>query len=101
MPDPAAKQKGIRDSGVEVGDGLAGALDEGANGRIGPNLTHLYSRKWFAGAIFELNDRNLRRWLRDPPGLKPMNPDNGQGMPNLGLSEDEITQLIAYLETLK
>ena len=74
---------------------------EGANGRIGPDLTHLQSRSWFAGAIFELNDRNLRRWLRDPPGMKPMNPDNGQGMPNLGLSEDEITQLIAYLETLK
>ena len=74
---------------------------EGANGRIGPNLTHLYSRSTFAGAIFDLDDRNLRRWLRDPPGMKPMNPDNGQGMPNLGLSEDEITQLIAYLETLK
>ncbi|HVF32211.1 MAG TPA: cytochrome c oxidase subunit II [Acidimicrobiales bacterium] len=74
---------------------------EGANGRIGPNLTHLYSRSRFAGAVFELNDRNLRRWLRDPPAMKPMNPDNGQGMPNLGLSEDEITQLIAYLETLK
>jgi cytochrome c oxidase subunit II len=74
---------------------------EGANGAIGPNLTHLYSRKRFAGAVFELNDRNLRRWLRDPPAMKPMNPDNGQGMPNLGLTEDEITQLIAYLETLK
>lgn len=74
---------------------------EGANGQIGPNLTHLYSRETFAGAIFELNNRNLRRWLRDPPAMKPMNPDNGMGMPNLGLSEDEITQLIAYLETLK
>ena len=74
---------------------------EGASGQIGPNLTHLYSRSRFAGAIFELNARNLRRWLRDPPAMKPMNPDNGMGMPNLGLSEDEITQLIAYLETLK
>lgn len=74
---------------------------EGANGRIGPNLTHLYSRERFAGAVFELNNRNMRRWLRDPPAMKPMVPDNGQGMPNLGLSEDEITQLIAYLETLK
>ena len=33
--------------------------------------------------------------------MKPMVPENIQGMPNLGLSEDEITQLIAYLETLK
>ncbi|HUP84698.1 MAG TPA: cytochrome c oxidase subunit II [Acidimicrobiales bacterium] len=74
---------------------------EGANGRVGPNLTHLHSRSRFAGATFELNDRNLRRWLRDPPKMKPMDPANGQGMPNLGLSEDEISQLIAYLETLK
>ena len=74
---------------------------QGANGRVGPNLTHLYSRSTFAGSIFELNEKNLRKWLRDPPAMKPMAPDNGQGMPNLGLSEDEITQLIAYLETLK
>ncbi len=74
---------------------------EGANGKVGPNLTHLQSRSRFAGDVFELNNRNLRRWLRNPPAMKPMNPDNGQGMPNLGLSEDEITQLIAYLETLK
>ena len=74
---------------------------EGAAGKVGPDLTHLYSRSYFAGASFELNDRNLRRWLRDPPAMKPMIPENNQGMPNLGLSEEEITQLIAYLETLK
>jgi cytochrome c oxidase subunit II len=74
---------------------------EGASGRLAPDLTHLYARTTFAGAVFDLNNRNLRRWLRDPPAMKPMNPDNGMGMPNLGLSEDEITQLIAYLETLK
>ncbi|MGI8794586.1 MAG: cytochrome c oxidase subunit II, partial [Acidimicrobiales bacterium] len=74
---------------------------EGAAGKIGPNLTHLFSRSEFAGAIFDLNEKNLRRWLRDPPGMKPMMPDDGMGMPNLGLSEDDITKLIAYLETLK
>jgi len=74
---------------------------EGANGKVGPDLTHLYSRSYFAGASFELNERNLRRWLRDPPAMKPMVPENNQGMPDLGLSEEEITQLIAYLETLK
>lgn len=83
-------------SGCHTISGLAGA-----NGKVGPNLTHLFARTRFAGAVFELNDRNLRRWLRNPPAMKPMNPDNGQGMPNLGLTEDEITQLIAYLETLK
>jgi cytochrome c oxidase subunit 2 len=74
---------------------------EGANGKVGPNLTHLSSRGHFAGAIFELNEKNLTRWLRDPPKMKPMAPANGQGMPNLGLTDEEITKLIAYLETLK
>jgi cytochrome c oxidase subunit 2 len=83
-------------SGCHTISGLPGAA-----GKVGPNLTHLQARTRFAGAVFELNDRNLRRWLRNPPAMKPMNPDNNQGMPNLGLSEDEITQLIAYLETLK
>ena len=47
-------------------------------------------------AIFAMNDTNLRKWLRDPPKAKP-----GSVMPNLHLSEDEITSLIAYLDTLK
>jgi cytochrome c oxidase subunit 2 len=88
-----------------VGRGCSGCHTinglEGAAGKVGPNLTHLYSRGRFAGAIFELNEKNLRKWLRDPPGMKPMNPANGQGMPNLGLADDDITSLIAYLETLK
>ena len=74
---------------------------EGANGKIGPNLTHLYSRKVFAGAIFDLNDANMRKWLRNPPQQKPMMPDDGLGMPDLGLSEEDITSLMAYLKTLK
>lgn len=64
-------------------------------GELGPDLTHLQQRKVFAGATFELNEQNLRVWLRDPPAEKP-----GSLMPNLELSEDEITKLIAYLETL-
>ena len=65
-------------------------------GSVGPNLTHVHSRDTFAGATFAMNDNNLRTWLRDPPGAKP-----GSVMPNLKLSEDEITSLIAYLDTLK
>ncbi|MDQ3571001.1 MAG: cytochrome c oxidase subunit II [Actinomycetota bacterium] len=67
-----------------------------AAGQVGPDLTHLGQRKVFAGATFELNDQNLRLWLRDPPAEKP-----GSRMPNLELSEDEITKLIAYLDTLE
>jgi cytochrome c oxidase subunit 2 len=74
---------------------------EGASARVGPNLTHLEGRTTFAGATFDLNADNLKRWLRDPSGMKPMRPDQGTGMPNLHLSETEINQLVAFLETLK
>lgn len=67
-----------------------------AQGRVGPDLTHLQSRTTFAGSIFSMSPENLAAWLRDPPGEKP-----GSRMPNLKLTEDEIAKLVAYLETLK
>ena len=70
-------------------------------GDIGPDLTHLYEREVFAGAIFPLDDEHLRRWLRNPPKEKPMLTDAGIGMPNLNLTEDEISKLISFLKTLK
>lgn len=63
--------------------------------RIGPNLTHFNSRPNFAGGIFENNDDALERWLRNPPEVKP-----GAQMPNLQLTDDEISSLIAYLRSL-
>jgi hypothetical protein len=33
--------------------------------------------------------------------MKPMAPDQGRGMPNLGLTQDQIDVIVAYLETLK
>jgi cytochrome c oxidase subunit 2 len=94
-----------------------------------PDLTHLMSRSTFAGSLFRLyaqaddddlstfydhlaeegtfNRVQLEAWLRDPPGEKPMYADpvtlNGalpRGMPNLGLTEAQIDQLVAYLQTL-
>ena len=53
------------------------------------------------------NRNQLEAWLRDPPAQKPMAPDPtqfspvGRGMPNLNFSEQQIDQLVAYLETLK
>jgi mono/diheme cytochrome c family protein len=58
----------------------------------------------------ELNRADLEAWLRDPPGEKPMDPatpeeieagEQGRGMPNLNLSEEQIDQLVAFLETLE
>lgn len=65
-------------------------------GQVGPDLTHFSQRHTFAGAIFDNDERNLRAWLRDPPAEKP-----GSVMPDLDLTEEEISDLIAYLDTLK
>ncbi len=65
-------------------------------GKVGPNLTHIGSRKYLAAGTLANTPENLARWLRNPQEVKP-----GNKMPNLNLSEDTINQLVAYLETLK
>ncbi|CAN5811580.1 cytochrome c oxidase subunit II [soil metagenome] len=67
-----------------------------AAGIIGPNLTHLASRTRFAGSMFELNEENLKAWLADPPAQKP-----GSLMPDLGLTDEQINDLTAYLLSLE
>ena len=66
-----------------------------ALGTMGPDLTHLQSRQAFAGDMLTLNDANLKAWLKDPRAQKP-----GVDMPDLGLSDQEINDLVAYLDTL-
>lgn len=67
-----------------------------AQGKVGPHLTHLASRTTFAGATYDRTPENLARWLDNPDALKP-----GAKMPDLGLSEEQIRALVAYLETLR
>ena len=69
-----------------------------SNGIIGPNLTHFATRTTFAGSMFDNNDANLRRWLSDPQGVKP---GNKMLIPGGRLNPDEVTKLIAYLNTLR
>lgn len=69
---------------------------------VGPDLTHLMSRKEFIGAIKDLDEPTLRQWLKDPDSIKPMQYEsNGIGMPNLNLTEGELDALVAYMLTLR
>lgn len=69
----------------------------GATGTIGPSLAGVASRTRIAGGAVPNNGLDdLKRWILNPPGLKP-----GTLMPNLGLSDDEATKIATYLETLK
>jgi cytochrome c oxidase subunit 2 len=63
---------------------------------VGPDLTHFASRDTFAGALFPLNEPNLRAWIDDPPAVKP-----GSLMPDYNLSSDEIDAVVAYLMGLE
>ena len=79
-------------------EGLTDAAGEPVPGSAeGPDLTHFMSRECFAGCIFR-NDsvEDLRRWLDDPPAMKA-----GSWMPDYGLTEQQIDDLIAYLQTLE
>lgn len=67
-----------------------------AQGKSGPNLTHIASRRTFAGGTYELNQDNLTKWLHNPQAMKP-----GTLMPNLNLPQDQIDALVAYLMSLK
>jgi cytochrome c oxidase subunit II len=67
-----------------------------ANQRIGPDLTHIASRRMLAAGAAENTPENLAIWLHDPSTFKP-----GSNMPNLQLSKDDVRYLVAYLETLK
>jgi cytochrome c oxidase subunit II len=67
-----------------------------ANGKTGPDLTHVGSRTSLAGGMLTNTEGNLRRWLANPPALKP-----GSIMPNLNLTKTEIDALTAYLQSLK
>jgi cytochrome c oxidase subunit 2 len=106
---PALKPaSGVAAEGYDLFTGKGGCISchivkgvEGAEGRVGPNLTHLKSRETFAGAVFENTAENLTRWVKDPPAMKPMRPDEGTGMPDQDLSDEEIKKVVAYLETLE
>lgn len=57
--------------------------------RVGPNLTHIESVPYDSLP----NDADfLRKWLKDPAAMKP-----SAQMPNLGLSDEDIEDLLAFL----
>ncbi|MGA2601125.1 MAG: cytochrome c oxidase subunit II [Bryobacteraceae bacterium] len=67
-----------------------------ANGRYGPDLTHLMSRDTIASGAAPNTPVNMRRWVQEPNAIKP-----GCKMPAMGLSDPDLNAVTAYLETLR
>jgi cytochrome c oxidase subunit II len=67
-----------------------------ANGRFGPDLTHLMSRATIASGAAQNTPENLRLWLSDPDVIKP-----GSLMPAMKLSDAELDGLVRYMQSLR
>lgn len=62
---------------------------------VGPPLTGVGSRTTIAGILANTPD-NMRAWIRDPQKFKP-----GDAMPNMGVTEKDAADIVAYLEALR
>jgi cytochrome c oxidase subunit II len=67
-----------------------------ADGRFGPDLTHLMSRTTIAAGAAENTPENLRLWIQDPDAIKP-----GSLMPAMKLSDADVDAVVNYMKTLR
>jgi cytochrome c oxidase subunit 2 len=67
-----------------------------AGSRVGPELTHLASRRHLAAGTLPFTRGNLASWIVDPHGSKP-----GVNMPVNRLASDDLEPLVSYLEGLQ
>lgn len=66
-----------------------------ARGTMGPTLKGLGKRKRMVDRTLTNNDKNMRRWLKNPKAVK-----SDTMMPNVGLTDEEIEVLVAHFRSL-
>lgn len=64
--------------------------------RIGPDLSHVATRQTIGAGVLQNTPANLTRWLKNPQAIKP-----GSHMPDMKLTDKQVKELVAYLETQK
>jgi len=80
-------------------------------GQIGPNLTHIGSRTTIAAGLFPNDARHLALWIKNARKMKPgvlmptiglneFDPQLGTTM-KAGLTDQQIADIVAYLQALK
>ncbi|MDB5320680.1 MAG: cytochrome c oxidase, subunit [Phycisphaerales bacterium] len=67
-----------------------------AHASVGPDLTHVASRKILAAGAVPNMPGHLAGWIMDPQRIKP-----GTRMPQNNLSAGDLRALLEYIETLK
>lgn len=93
--DPVARrgQEVFLGSSCVMCHAIGGTL---AGSRVGPDLTHLASRRTIAAGTLPNTRGNLAGWIVNPQAIKP-----GTRMPPNALEPDDLQALLTYLGTLK
>ena len=67
-----------------------------AQSSVGPDLTHVASRRSLAAGTLANTRGHLAGWLANAPNLKP-----GTAMPSISLESHQLHALVAYMESLR
>jgi cytochrome c oxidase subunit 2 len=81
-------------------------------GVIGPNLTHVASRTTIAAGLYPNDTKHLALWIKNARFMKPgslmptlgafqRDPITKTTVPQTGLSDQQIADIVAYLQALK
>ena len=81
-------------------------------GVIGPNLTHVGSRATIAGGLFPNDTKHLSLWIKNSRYMKPgvimptlgafqYDPVTKTTVPKTGLTDQQIADIVAYMQALK
>ena len=81
-------------------------------GKVGPDLTHIGSRYTIAGAQYPNSPEYMARWLKNARLMKPgslmptlgageTDPITKQKVPAAGLTDQQIADIVAYLQALQ
>jgi cytochrome c oxidase subunit 2 len=67
-----------------------------AHANAAPDLTHISTRMQLGAGVLENSPKELARWLENPQAVKP-----GCMMPNFSFTDQQVTELTAYMEGLR
>jgi cytochrome c oxidase subunit 2 len=99
VPEAPEAEPGLEGREVFLGSACVYCHNvEGTNASsdMGPDLTHIASRRTLGAGILENTTGNLAGWIVDAQAIKP-----GNKMPPMDLSGEELQALLAYMETLE
>jgi cytochrome c oxidase subunit II len=67
-----------------------------AHANAAPDLTHISTRMQLGAGVLDTSPQALARWLKNPQAIKP-----GCMMPNFSFTDQQVTELTAYLKGLR